>query len=380
VTMLPDRRRSATADRPDTRPNAQDSPNSCRPITRRVLLLTPSRGRGGGIERYAETLEWALAAEGVECRRLDLTSSGPAAHVRLLSECHKQLTASPDPVRILLAHRTLLPVASVLARGHPIHGISVICHGTDVWGTRLQVRRMVEKHLLRSSRVRVVAASSFTAGVLFGSCQATILPPGLSQAWFEKLVSASVDVRKNRLGVELVTAFRLADWRDKGLVELLDAVGRIGRADVRVVVCGTGAPPAELQQLVRAHPLCRLRSELTDDDLAFQLASADLCVLATRTRFGRAPYGEGFGLVLLEAQVAGTPVIAPAHGGSHDAYVQGVTGLAPADESPEALRRVLEEAIRQPDRLSQMSREAAAWSRRRFAPDMYAALAVERLL
>jgi phosphatidyl-myo-inositol dimannoside synthase len=349
-------------------------------MTRRVLLLTPSRGHGGGIERYVETLEWALAAEGVECRRLDLVGSGPAAHARLLSESHKQLTASPDPVRVVLAHRTLLPVASILARGHSIHGITVICHGTDVWGARLQVRRMLEKRLLRSSRVRVVAASSFTAGVLFGSCQATVLPPGLSQSWFERLVSASAGARKQGPGIELVTAFRLADWRAKGLVELLDAVGRLGRADVQVVVCGTGAPPAELQQLVRAHPCCSLRNGLTDDDLALQLAAADLCVLATRARFGRAPYGEGFGLVLLEAQVAGTPVIVPAHGGAHDAYLEGVTGLAPADESTEALWRVLEEAIRQPDRLSQMSREAAAWSRRRFAPDKYAALAVERLL
>jgi phosphatidyl-myo-inositol dimannoside synthase len=349
-------------------------------MTRRVLLLTPSRGHGGGIERYVETLEWALAAKGVECRRLDLTSSGPAAHARLLSECHKQLRAGSDAVRIVLAHRTLLPVASVLARGHPIHGISVICHGTDVWGPRLQARRMVEKRLLRSPRVRVVAVSSFTAGVLFGSCQATILPPGLSQSWFERLVSASADARKRGRGIELVTAFRLADWRSKGLVELLDAVGRLGRADVRVVVCGTGTPPAELQQLVRAHPFCSLRNGLTDSDLALQLGAADLCVLATRARFGRAAYGEGFGLVLLEAQVAGTPVIAPAHGGSHDAYVQGVTGLAPANESTEALQRVLEEAIREPDRLGQMSRQAAAWSRQRFAPDKYAALAVERLL
>jgi phosphatidyl-myo-inositol dimannoside synthase len=349
-------------------------------MTRRVLLLTPSRGHGGGIERYAETLEWALAAEGVECRRLDLKGSGPVAHARLLSQCHKQLMASPDAVRIVLAHRTLLPVASVLTRGHSTRGISVICHGTDVWGTRLQVRRMVEKQLLRSSRVRVVAASSFTAGVLFGSCQATILPPGLSQSWFERLVGASADVRKQGRGIELVTAFRLADWRAKGLAELLDAVGRLSRPDVRVVVCGTGTPPPELQQLVRVHAFCSLRNGLTDDDLALQLAAADLCVLATRARFGRAAYGEGFGLVLLEAQVAGTPVIAPAHGGSHDAYVEGITGMAPADESAEALRRVLDEAVRQPDQLTQMSRQAAVWSRQRFAPDKYAALAVERLL
>ena len=37
-------------------------------MTGRALLLTPSFGQGGGIERYAETLEWAFAAQGVRCR------------------------------------------------------------------------------------------------------------------------------------------------------------------------------------------------------------------------------------------------------------------------------------------------------------------------
>ena len=41
-----------------------------------VMLLTPSRGLGGGIERYVATLEWAFAAEGVEFSRVDLQGSG----------------------------------------------------------------------------------------------------------------------------------------------------------------------------------------------------------------------------------------------------------------------------------------------------------------
>jgi hypothetical protein len=45
-------------------------------MTSRVLLLSPSQGLGGGIERYVQTLEWAFAAEGVACQRLDLSGSG----------------------------------------------------------------------------------------------------------------------------------------------------------------------------------------------------------------------------------------------------------------------------------------------------------------
>ena len=42
----------------------------------RVLVLTPSRGLGGGIERYVEALEWAFADQGVKYGRLDLRGAG----------------------------------------------------------------------------------------------------------------------------------------------------------------------------------------------------------------------------------------------------------------------------------------------------------------
>ena len=85
-------------------------------------------------------------------------------------------------------------------------------------------------------------------------------------------------------------------------------------------------------------------------------------------------------MVLLEAQVAGTPVIAPAHGGSHEAYVEGVTGVAPADESAEALARTMQDLLKDPARLAEMAVLAAQWTRRAFDPDDYARLAVRRLL
>jgi glycosyltransferase involved in cell wall biosynthesis len=84
--------------------------------------------------------------------------------------------------------------------------------------------------------------------------------------------------------------------------------------------------------------------------------------------------------VLLEAQVAGIPVVGPAHGGSPDAYLDGVTGATPRDESVASLSRVLDELAGRPPQLREMGTRAAAWARARFDPDRYAALAVDRLL
>jgi glycosyltransferase involved in cell wall biosynthesis len=233
--------------------------------------------------------------------------------------------------------------------------------------------------------VRLVAVSSFTAGALLPNGLATVLPPGLSRAWFGGLVAAAsreaaATDATERAGLGVMTAFRLAEWRDKGLPQLTAALAALGRGDVRLTVCGSGAPPADLVAHVRRYPWCTLRPGLNDAELAAQFAQASLFVLATRTRPGRRPSGEGFGLVLLEAQVAGTAVVGPAHGGSPGAYLDGITGETPRDESVPALAQVLDGLLARPARLGQMGARGAQWARKRFDPDRYAALAVERLL
>jgi glycosyltransferase involved in cell wall biosynthesis len=226
----------------------------------------------------------------------------------------------------------------------------------------------------------VVAASSFTAGALLRDCRATVLPPALSREWFDTLAAAAAGRPGVGPGIRLATAFRLAQWRGKGLPQLMEAVVALGRPDVCLTICGSGKPPTDLLRLVSEHSWCVLRPGLSDGDLAHELATADLFVLATQTGSGRGAVGEGFGLVLLEAQAAGTPVIAPAYGGSREAYVEGVTGVAPVDESAEALTRTLDDLLKNPARLAWMGAHAAQWAREAFAPERYAQLAVRRLL
>lgn len=345
-----------------------------------TLLLTPSRGLGGGIERYVETVEAAFAEHGVTCTRLDLDRPGLSAHRALFAAGLDALPPAAEPPQVIVAHTALLPVASLIARRRPVRGISVICHGSEVWGLRGRLRWQLERGLMRQANIRVVAVSSFTAGALFPGPQATILPPGLSAAWYRELVDAAAGARPPGAGLELTTAFRLGDWRDKGLPELTAALSALGRSDVRLTVCGSGTPPPDLLAHVARHRWCALRRNLTDRELAAQLASSDLFVLATRTRSGRLPCGEGFGLVLLEAQLAGTAVVGPAHGGSPDAYLDGVTGETPGDESAASLARLLEALVRDRSRLNLMGERGAALARERFDPARYAALAVDRLL
>jgi phosphatidylinositol alpha-1,6-mannosyltransferase len=343
-------------------------------------LLSPSQGLGGGIERDVQTLEWAFATEGVACRRLDLNGSGNRAHAGLLSRGRAVLRAEPGPVRLVVAHRALLPVAALLSRDPAVCGMSVIGYGTDMWGSRWRIRRSLERHLMRRPDVRVVAISNFTSGAILRDRRATVLRPTLSRDWFDTLAAAAASRPARSQGIRLMSALRLTDWRGKGLPQLVAAVAALGRPDVSLTICGSGKPPVGLLHLISDYAWCTVRAGLTDSELARELAAADLFVLATQTRSGRRVAGEGFGLVLLEAQATGTPVIAPAYGGSREAYIEGVTGAAPTDESIEALTRTLHDLLKDPSRLAWMGGCAAQWTRQAFAPEHYAQLVVRRLL
>ena len=81
--------------------------------------------------------------------------------------------------------------------------------------------------------------------------------------------------------------------------------------------------------------------------------------------------GEGFGIVLAEAQLAGCVVIAPALDGSSDAIIPGVTGLRPIESSASSLRDALLWCLDQPSAAARIASNARVWSSARFSPDRY---------
>ena len=185
-------------------------------MTGRVLLLSPSRGLGGGIERYVATVEWAFAAEGIECRRLDLSGSGVRAHARLLAQGRVILRTEREPAPLVVAHRALLPVAALLARDSAVCGMSVVCYGSDVLGSRWRPRSNLERRLMRGAGVQVVACSNFTAGALMRDCRATVLLPALSREWSDTLAAAAAGrpARSRRSGLRPPSGCRDGGRRD----------------------------------------------------------------------------------------------------------------------------------------------------------------------
>ena len=71
-------------------------------------------------------------------------------------------------------------------------------------------------------------------------------------------------------------------------------------------------------------------------------------------------HSESFGLVALEAQACGTPVVAAAVGGLRTAVRDGFSGILVDGHDPEAWARVLSGLVTSPGRLAELSRGALA--------------------
>lgn len=173
-----------------------------------------------------------------------------------------------------------------------------------------------------------------------------VVPPGVDMERYAPRPTGTV---RRRLGLldrrVVVYAGRLE--RLKGADLLVEAVAALRRRpgfdDVVALVCGedsgdgrrqarhAGGERGRLEALVRERGLeggVRFLGAVPPWRLAELYAMADVCVVPSHT--------ESFGLVALEAQASGTPVVAAAVGGLLEVVEDGVTGFLIDGRDPAA--------------------------------------------
>jgi D-inositol-3-phosphate glycosyltransferase len=172
---------------------------------------------------------------------------------------------------------------------------------------------------------------------------------------------------RRRLGlpadaIVLVFAGRVQPLKAPHLV--LQAAARLARADPalagRLRVAFVGGPsgsgradPDGLRQLAAAlgiSGLVRLEPPCPQPELADWYRAATAVMVPSRS--------ESFGLVALEAQACGTPVVAAAVGGLRTAVADGLSGILVDSWDPDSYARVLADLVAQPDLLARLSRGA----------------------
>ena len=169
-------------------------------------------------------------------------------------------------------------------------------------------------------------------------------------------------------GDYFVTVSRLVPYKRVDL--LLEAFRRL--PELSLVVIGEGPERAELMR--RAPANVEWRGFVDDAELAATLAGAQAFVYAAQ---------EDFGIALVEAQAAGTPVIALANGGAPE-IVRGLgapdhTGVLFESQTTEAIVAAVRTFVQMGE---QMSRDACRANALRFAPEHFragVARAIERM-
>jgi phosphatidylinositol alpha-1,6-mannosyltransferase len=226
-------------------------------------------------------------------------------------------------------------------------------HGEEVVQTAYNRLARLRGAALRASDI-VLAVSRFTRERLtsdFGVAPERI-----------RLVPNGVDLDRFSPGDAAAEPFVLGVGRlieRKGFDRLIEAFALIASdfPAYRLCIAGTGAEEAKLRATMERLGLgerVELLGAVGDDELLSLYRRCTLFAMPNRTL----PDGdtEGFGLIFLEANACGKPVIGGRAGGAVDAVVDGETGLLVKGEDSEAiaeaLRRLLGDAALR-DKLAQ---------------------------
>jgi phosphatidylinositol alpha-1,6-mannosyltransferase len=190
------------------------------------------------------------------------------------------------------------------------------------------------------------------------------MTPGVDTTQF---VSATPDDQQRRqlgwLGRKVILTVGRLQLR-KGQDMMIRALPIVRRAvpDVLYAIVGEGEEKRRLQELAAQHGVqdcVQFRGEPKDDELVRCYQQCDLFVLPNR-QVGQDI--EGFGIVLLEAQACGRPVVAGASGGTAETLRDPETGRVVCCDYPEPLADAVVELLNDPALRAHMGQAARAWA------------------
>ena len=375
------------------------------PSPRRIATLSvhtspleqPGTGDAGGMNVYIVEVSKRLAGLGVEVEIFTrATSSGlpqvvemaPGVYVRHVTagpfeglskeELPSQLCAftngvlraeaahPPGYYDLIHSHYWMSGQVGWLARErwgvphvHTPHTLAKVKNRLIAAGDRPEPRaRVIGEEQVVAESDRLVANTRFEAQDLIDHYDAdparvTVVQPGVDLGRFRP---GPAD--RARLGLPpqgKIVAFVGRIQPLKAPDVLISALAAMTDPDVTVVICGGPSGSG----LDRPTSLIELAASLgvadrvvflppqTGDDLAALYRSADLVAVPS--------YNESFGLVALEAQACGTPVVAAAVGGLVTAVRDGVSGVLVDGHDPQDWAKVLDTLLAAPRHRHELS-------------------------
>lgn len=211
----------------------------------------------------------------------------------------------------------------------------LLTYGNDL----LQPRQSFIKRKMLLAAVRgaetVIAISEFTkqAAMELGvpAERIVIIPPGIDVKAFKYDAKAANALRERSLGAKkvLLSVGRIVER--KGADRVIKAMPAILKEvpSAHYVILGDGPHKPTLMQLAKDNGVAdhvEFVGEVTDKDMLAYYSACDLFIMPSRYIPEKGDV-EGFGIVYIEANCCGKPVIGGNVGGAKDAVIDGKTGL-----------------------------------------------------
>jgi phosphatidylinositol alpha-1,6-mannosyltransferase len=278
--------------------------------------------------------------------------------------------------RVDMIHCARVLPEGVMALGMKMRfGIPYLCyvHGEDITTARDSREYVFLIHRVIRGAERLIANSHNTKSILceewkVPSNRVNVLHPGVDTTRFSPAMhnlAARCDLGWNNRTV-LLTVGRLQ--KRKGQDHMILAMRALVAEfpDLLYSILGDGEERNELERLANEQNVSdyvQFLGEADDRRLIKCYQQCDLFILPNR-QVGRDI--EGFGMVLLEAQACGKPVIAGDSGGTAETMDVGKTGRIIDCRSPESIARNVAQLLRERKSMTAMGDAARTWVEERF--------------
>jgi glycosyltransferase involved in cell wall biosynthesis len=328
------------------------------------ILFAITKGAQGGAQRYVYDLARSLpqdryepvVAIGGDGSWLQRVCTAASIRTVTLSEVRRDVSASKDTASFFalvklfkkekpdVVHLNSSKIGALGAIAARIAGVKKIIFTAHGWAYNEKRSVCVRAvfwlaHALTMLLVdQTIANSAATARAAPIKWKLTTIPLGIGE---QKFLARGEARKALSLESDTIIYGSIAELhKNKGLDVLIDALPYM-EVPATTVIIGGGEKRAALIAKITAK---KLKDRVTlmghKDDAAQYLTAFDIFVLPSRT--------ESSGYVLLEAGLAGLPIVATNVGGIPEIIEDNVTGLLVPSENPRALSDAIQKLISDP--------------------------------
>lgn len=277
-------------------------------------------------------------------------------HVKIVELPTKRIVCEINALRFLSTLKNKEKYDILCGTWHPestlallsgFKNVFVLGHGTEFLSANSFFRKKIwlgwyANFILRKSKL-VIANSNYTKGLVHSVSSKSVkfaLPLAVNHNFFKPIETQKSQSQKLKIGiVSRIEQFKGHDF----IMNVIAKLPAAYRNKIEFNIAGTGPYTPELEQLAEKLGMSdqvHFYGFVNDLDLPNFYNSNDLFILCSRENPDNISV-EGFGLVFLEAQACGLPVIGANTGGIADAIDHENGGWLINQDNEEELRKVL---------------------------------------